>query len=902
MLANPRQERDDGCRISLLCVKSVSAMLGPFEQRSTMTTTSAHPGPALAAAPTAETPGAAETVAPDEQGVRARPWSGLRVHPANDTVAAFPLGGIGTGNVSVGARGEFRDWEIANHPDKGTWLPFTFFALRAAVPGRAAVTRVLESRLPGPHEGDSGYHIGKVAGLPRFAGSAMRGEYPLLRIDLTDDAVPVDVEMTAFTPLVPLDVDASGLPGAVIRYQVHNPLDTPVEVSVAGSMSNPIGHRGHDMFQAPVVEGIPTVTGRREPGLTGLVFGTDLPPEHPLHGSAVLATTDADATMTEQWPVDRWQDGVQLFWDDFTEDGRLEPPIAFTLEDETDVTRLPRQRVGSLAVAHVLAPGETHAFEFLLTWHVPNRPRAWQGNCGLPNTHEDQVVRNHYATRHTDAWAVAEHLTGSLEALERDTVAFHDALFDSTLPPEVVDAVSSTLVALRSTTCLLLDDGSGEGRFAAWEGSFDHVGSCEGTCTHVWNYAQTVANLFPSLERSARRTEFLDETLPDGRMRFRTNAVFGNDPHEFHPAVDGQMGTIVRLYREWRFSGDDGFLTELWPAAQLALEFAFRTWDANGDGVLDSEQHNTYDIEFHGENSLANSMFFAALRAAAAMAEHLGDQAAVDRYREAAERGAERMDALLFNGEYYEQRTDDVDAHRYQYGTGCLSDQLFGQTLAHLAGLGHVLPEDHVRSAVRAVYEHNFRRGFADFHSVQRTYALDDDRGLLLCSWPRGDRPRIPFVYSDEVWSGIEYQVATTLVYEGLVDEALELVRAVRDRYDGRKRNPWNEVECGNHYARSMASWGVLLALTGTAWDATTGTLHLAPRAAAVRDGVFRCLVTTARGWGEVVVDDGQARLLLRGGVLDARSVTVDLEAAGRFGSGPVALAAGDVVELELRD
>ena len=110
----------------------------------------------------------------------------------------------------------------------------------------------------------------------------------------------------------------------------------------------------------------------------------------------------------------------------------------------------------------------------------------------------------------------------------------------------MVDAVTSTLVVLRSTTCLLLDDGSPGGRFAAWEGSFDHAGSCEGTCTHVWGYAQTAAWLFPALERSARRTEFLDETLPDGRMRFRTNSVFGNTPMEFHPAVDGQLGSVVR--------------------------------------------------------------------------------------------------------------------------------------------------------------------------------------------------------------------------------------------------------------------------------------------------------------------------------------------------------------------
>ena len=238
-----------------------------------------------------------------------------------------------------------------------------------------------------------------------------------------------------------------------------------------------------------------------------------------------------------------------------------------------------------------------------------------------------------------DAWEVAERLHDELPALEASTRDFHDALFGSTLPAEVVDAVTSTLVVLRSTTCLLLEDGSPGGRFAAWEGSFDHAGSCEGTCTHVWNYAQTAAWLFPALERSARRTEFLDETLPDGRMRFRANSVFGNTPMEFHPAVDGQLGSVVRLYREWRFSGDDDFLREVWPGARRALEFAFTTWDSDGDFVLDSQQHNTYDIEFYGENMLANSIFFAALRAGARLAEHLGETELAGRWLEAAELG-----------------------------------------------------------------------------------------------------------------------------------------------------------------------------------------------------------------------------------------------------------------------
>ncbi|ASW53782.1 GH116 family glycosyl-hydrolase [Plantactinospora sp. KBS50] len=806
----------------------------------------------------------------------------MRVLGPDAGVAAFPLGGIGTGNVSVGARGDLRDWELANRPAKGTRLPFTFFAIRAARPGAAAVTRVLESGLPGPHEGDQGYDAGRLAGLPRLASSRMRGEYPLLTIDFADPELGVDVSLTAFTPLVPLDADASGIPGAVLRYTVGNPGPEPVDVTVVGSLANPVGVTGWNVFHFPEYAGNPRNTWIDGPGLRGIEFGSDLDPTDHRSGTVALATTDPATTAKPQWLSGLWQDGVQVFWDDLCADGRLEPETVTTLDPPPHPDWFPRLRVGSLGIVHEVAPGASATFEFVLTWHFPNRPRAWQGNIGLDDAGAGETVRNHYATAYPDAWAVARDLTARLPRLEADTRAFHAALFGSDLPREVLDAVSATLVAVRSTTCFRLAGG----RFAAWEGSFARSGSCEGTCTHVWNYAQTVAYLFPELERDARRTEFVRETRPDGRMNFRANSVFDNAPWDFHPAVDGQLGAIVRLYREWRFSADDALLRDCWPGARRALEYAFTRWDSDGDGVLDSEQHNTYDIEFHGPNSLANSMFLAALRAGAALADAAGEPATARRWREAAARGGARMDELLFNGEYYDQRLADPDAHRYQYGTGCLSDQLFGQTLAHLTGLGHLLPAAHVRSAVAAVYRHNFRPSLRNHHSVQRTYALGGEAGLVLCSWPRGGRPRIPFVYSDEVWSGIEYQVATHLIYEGQVQEGLTLVRAVRDRHDGVRRNPWNEVECGNHYARSMASWGVLVALTGADYHAPDRRLALRPR-------VSRAPFSTGTGWGEFRLTPDGVDIHLYGGRLDLDELTVTHPRHGRLSAHALRLRPG---------
>lgn len=822
--------------------------------------------------------------------------------PHTSARAAFPLGGIGTGTVSLGARGELRDWELENLPDKGRRNPNSFFAIHvrpAGDMGPAAVTRVLEARLNGPFDWDAGAPFDALAGLPRLAAATMHGEYPVVDIDFTDDVLPVEVSLRAFTPLVPLDPDASGIPAAVLRYTVTNTASVPLRVTVAGSMSHTAG-RGEGPFG---MRGTQSVRwrdgGPAGAGVRGLDFGIDLPDDDVGYGTLALTTTDESTTVKTQWVTGFWPDGARLFWNDLIDDGLLGDEPRLTLEDrprglfaegdtgtpmsESELfERLPRLRTGSLGIVHELAVGESRNFEFVLSWSFPNRRRGWGGHIILHDLHGDQMVRNHYATLWPDAWAAATHLHANLADLEQTTTAFVDALYGSSLDPVVADAAGANIAALRSTTCLVVETPNpdlGEGPvFAAWEGSFDHAGSCEGTCTHVWSYAQTVAWLFPTLERSARRVEYLLETDAEGAQKFRSNRVFGSPAWFMTPAVDGQLGTFLRLHREWRYSGDDAFLRELWAPAARTLDHAIREWDRDGDGLLDGELHNTYDIEFHGIDPLANSMFVAALRAGAQMAAHLGESERAVDWTARADRAAAGMDAVLWNGEYYRQVIDDVDEHRYQYGDGVLSDQLLGQFHAFVGGLGSILPPDHVRSALGAIVAHNFRADLTAHESTQRVYALNGEGGLLLASWPRDGEPAIPFVYSDEVWTGIEHQVAASLVYTGRVEDALRIERTLRARYDGIVRNPWNEIECGNHYARSMASWALLLAFTGQQWDAATRTLEFAPAV-----GVpLRALFITATGWGRVETDLNGFTLHLERGVLAIDELRFDGTVVGR--------------------
>jgi hypothetical protein len=419
----------------------------------------------------------------------------------------------------------------------------------------------------------------------------------------------------------------------------------------------------------------------------------------------------------------------------------------------------------------------------------------------------------------------------------------------------------------------------------------------------VWNYEQALAFLFPSLERTMRETEFLHNTRESGNMAFRTYLPPGARLSDFKPCVDGQMGAIIQVYRDWQLSGDDAFLRAIWPNVKRALEYAWTMtpetmstnthtwgdeqrsidslWDLDKDGVIEGEQHNTYDIEFFGPNTLCTAMYLGALRACEAIARHFGETEKAEEYRAVYESGRTKVDAELWNGEYYIQQVrvipevtvpkalvsppsatcackqspggraaalaDGDVMPKYQYGEGCLSDQLLGQWAAHVAGLGYLLDPEKVRTAVKSIFTSNFRAPIGDFNNVQRVYALNDEAGLLLCSWPHGERPALPFVYSDEVWTGIEYHVAAHCIYEGWLDEGLAIVKAVTDRYAGYNRNPWNEVECGHHYARAMSSWSVKLALDGFTYSLPDARLGFAPRINATD---YRTFWSTGTGWG----------------------------------------------------
>ena len=750
----------------------------------------------------------------------------------------LPLGGIGTGTVSLGGRGNLHDWEIVNRPAKGFDLDQTFFSLYTKTRAGKSSATALEGVIPpADYEGARGATIPNH-GLPRFRECQFTAAYPFGQVELSDADVPLQVRLEAFNPLIPGDSDASGIPVAILRFVLINDTDADIDAAVCGSLRNFIGSDG-----ALETRGAPNDnfnSYRETDGLAGLFMqshGVD--PEAPQWGTLALSTPQgAGITHRTAWANYSWGDSLLDFWDDFSADGRLEARERDGVDSPT----------GSLSVARTVPANSSVAVTFFLSWHFPNRITWQEGGRNHPESPLQAGVRigNFYTTQYADAWAAAAYTANNLAWLESETRAFVAALLDSDLPTVVKESALSNLSTLRSQTVFRTPDGFMFG----WEGCDDRAGCCFGSCTHVWNYEQATAFLFGDLALGMREVEFNYATRGDGGMSFRVDLPLQHAAAWSLAAADGQMGCIMKLYRDWQLSGDTARLRGMWANARKALEFCWLPggWDADKDGVMEGCQHNTMDVEYYGPNPQMGIWYLGALRAMQEMAHHLDEADFADDCRRLYENGRAWIDANLFNGEYYEHEirpatgrdaifdmlihssmgAQDPSQPVLQLGAGCLVDQLVGQLLAHVCGLGYVVDEAHVKATLRSIMRYNFKENMYGHFNHMRSYVLNDESALLMATYPRGNRPARPFPYYNEVMTGFEYTAAIGMLYEGDLDAGLKCISAIRDRYDGLKRNPFDEAECGHHYARAMVSWAAILALTGFQYSAVDGVLAFA--------------------------------------------------------------------------
>lgn len=798
-------------------------------------------------------------------------WPVLKKYDQNHLYQiALPLGGIGTGTVSLGGRGELRDWEIMNIPGKkfstvttGNNAPF--FAIYAKPQDGEATTTLLAGPL---YTQEYLHYEGRPVnhhGMPRFAEASFDAAYPFGQVHLADKNLPIRVVLKGFNPLIPGNADASGLPVAVLSYEVTNTTGQPVEVAVCGSIRNFIGKDGSKFFTDWKGDYIPTgAKGNKNSykegnGLKGIYFYSEgVEKDDPAWGTIALTTQAAQGvTYRTSSRADDWNNGILNFWDDFSADGTLAERSQQEDEDP----------MASLSVKKSIAPNGTETFTFFITWDFPNR-KAWSST----------VVGNYYSRQYADAWDAAEKIIPQIPALEHKTLAFVNALIQSSYPDVVKEAALFNLATLRSQTVFRIPSG----HLMGWEGVMDRFGSCAGSCTHVWNYEQATPFLFGDLARTMRDVEFNYATKENGLMNFRAALPLSEAAKGNSAAADGQMGTIMKMYREWQLSGDNDFLKKNWVQVKKVLSYAWaeKGWDSNQDGVMEGSQHNTMDVNYFGPNPQIGFWYLGALKASEKMAIAMKDKAFAEKCAGLFDKGSRWMDANLFNGEYYEHKITDpntfefldmkgtnVQITEFQLGKGCLVDQLVGQYMAHICGLGYLGNKEHIRTTMGSIMKYNYVPDFSRHFNNMRSYVMGNEAGLLMASWPKG-RLEVPFPYFAEVMTGFEYCAAAGMIYEGMENDAITCISAIRARHDGGKRNPFSEPECGHHYARSMASWASIIALSGFQYSGVDKSMKITGRPG-------RYFWSNGYAWGTIDVTGSEVVVELLSGTLNLEKLTV---------------------------
>lgn len=797
---------------------------------------------------------------------------------------AFPIGGIGAGMFCIEGSGAISHVSVRHHPEM-FHEPGQFATLY--VRGIKNGAKVLEGPvpdwkkfgLPGSGNGEGGTNYG----LPRFTTATFKARFPFCEIMLEDRDIPVQVQLTGWSPFIPTDADNSSLPVGALEYQFENKSNQTLEAVFSYNARN-------FMLQQGGQNNIQRITN-------GMVLSQTAVQDKPwVAGDFAIFTDQIDTIGDYCWFRGGWWDPLTIAWETIKKgETKQRDPV------ESDAPG------ASLYVPFTIQPSAKKIIRIMMAWYVPysdlrigkgathaeleakEKCNPSSGCCSSPNDLgiplDDQykypAYRPWYSSKFKNIQEAVDYWKNHYTDLYKKSTIFKNSFYASTLPPEVMEAVAANLTILKSPTVLRQSDG----RMWAFEGCSDQEGCCYGSCTHVWNYAQAVPHLFPSLERSLRETEFCENQSADGHQMFRADLPIRPVHNDFEAAADGQLGGILKVYREWRISGNSEWMEKLFPMVKRSLDYCIQTWDPRHLGILQEPHQNTYDIDFWGPDGMCTSFYLGALNAFVKMGKFQSKD--VSFYERLFAEGKKYIESELFNGEYFIQKIEyknlnapnpaveaekqsfvgkyspealallEKEGPKYQYGTGCLSDGIIGAWMSEVCMLNNPVNKEKTASHIGSVYKYNFKENLNEHANPQRpAYALGEEGGLLLCTWPKGGKLDLPFVYSDEVWTGIEYEVASHLMLVGKVEEGLEIVRTCRNRYDGRIRNPFDEYECGNWYARAMSSYALLQGLTGVKYDALDKILYVRPVI-----GDFVSFLSTETGFGNVIYKSGRASL-----------------------------------------
>ncbi|MEN8662710.1 MAG: GH116 family glycosyl-hydrolase [Lentimonas sp.] len=765
----------------------------------------------------------------------------------------MPINGVGTGQIYLSGDGQLCYWNLTAQKRKKNNPKGPGFMQPDVAKGLAGQGFALQVN-------------GKTYLLNSqgFDEVTFTNQYPMALVDYTDAACPVDVQLEAYTPFIPLNRDESSYPVTVMRYTVTNSSSTDQEVGIAGWINNPWAGKGAITSAYRHLKAIATVecsgAGKDGNGIALGIFGSETPDFVDVN----KATLDAE--------------------DVFIEDNRAT-----------------KGKSGSASIGRkfTLKAGESKTVSFSVSWRLP------VVKYGTGFGKKTSPGRYHYATQWPSAAEASAQVASRETALYGTTKQWVDTWYDSSLPYWFLERTFIPINCMQTQTVQrVIPQGTKEDIYNMEEG----VRCCPGNCTHVWNYAQGLARIFPEIERECRdRIEYgLGYTQSNGEISFRYNVRGKRDRND---ALDGTCGTIIRVLRESQMTTDYRFLASIWDRVKRSIDGVIEHWDPDEDGILAGAQHNTLDEPWHGKVHWLINVYHAALKASATMARQMKQPSVAQRYERIIAKGAPLMVKQLWNEDfgYFVHIPPQDETQMHGSTNGCHIDQVLGDSWLYEVGLDPILPRDKTRKALQSLWKYNFTPDVGAFRKIMtngRYYAAAGDAGLVMTSFPNGKvEPKSGDKnyagYLNECMTGFEWQVAAHMLREGMVEEPMAIGKAIYDRYSADKRNPYNEVECSDHYSRAMASYGAYLAACGYIYDGPQGKLAFGPR---LMPEDFRAAFTTAEGWGSFSqkVSDGQQseKIELHYGQLALKELAF-VQVAGTRASGAVVTIDGNTVDSE---
>ncbi len=807
---------------------------------------------------------------------RGKPIVYTRENSADFEYIGMPIGGIAAGQVYLGGDGKLWYWDVFNTKNTRDTHGVRSYAqpYRRSDTDDPAVNTLKQGFAIRLHSANKS--ITKSLDRSGFTHITFKGQYPIGEVTYSDDSLPVDIKLQAFSPFVPLDLESSNYPATVLVYSVTNTGEGDVTGEVFGWLENAVcleSKRLRSIALRNRVEQEPRLTMLQCDALEPQRSDDDKRETHPVqqlpdYGSmalAVLAEKPAAVATTD-----------------------FSPPDGPLTAKQNSVSRSEDSSpVGAVGARFHLKPGESKQVRFVLAWYFPN-------TSGFPIS---TPQGRYYGARFDSAAAVAREIADKWDYLTTETRRWRDTWYESTLPYWFLDRTFLNTSCLATNTCYLFRDG----RFYGYEGVYHG----HGTCTHVWGYVQALGRLFPVLEQRLR--EMVD-FKPGVGFDPSTGEIFHRGESWKKDFVDGQSGVILRTYLVHEMQPDDAFLNRVYPALKKAMNFLTNEYDADRDGILTGAQFNTLDAAWYGKITWLSLHYTAALRAAAAMADEVGDNVYAEDCRRLADRGREYIESNLFNGEYFFHEADPEHPESPGSYNGLEYSQLLGQSWAYQVGLGPILDPAKVSTHLRSLWKYNFTTDVGPFrekYSNGRWFALPGEGGIIACTWPHGGDEALQLGkpglagYLNECQPGYEWAVTSLMMWHGMPYHALAHTRTMHERYDGSKRNPWNEVEWGDHYSRSMASYGVFTAVCGFEYNGPHGYIAFSPRITPER---FKAAFTAAQGWGTFSQQrDGSTQnetLSIRWGKLRLICLAFDLP-AGRKPTSVRVVASGNEIATD---